>query len=112
MPVSRACPAHHFFIEILKGNPLVVVIDLRNDHFFVTAGTGKRVIAKRKKDGFPPPVKRNHKPLILSGPGAVKNFIRLPVAGIQSVITDHFEVLFRDVLDQVRRWYSFIACHL
>ena len=100
MSVRGSCLAHHLFIKVFQRNALMIVIDLRNDHGRFAAGAGQGVIAEGKQDGFSPAIERDHKALILCGADPAEDLIGLSVPGIQPVVADHFEVLFRDVLHE------------
>lgn len=88
------------FIEIFQRNSLMVVVNVQNYHLFVAVRTGKRIITKGKKDGFSPTVEGHHNTLFFCSPRMMQAFINFPVSGIQAIVADHFEILFRDMLHE------------
>ena len=45
-------------------------------------------------------VKASKNVVLFTGNGSMELFIKFPVAGINAAVTDHFEMLFRDMADQ------------
>ncbi len=88
------------FIHFDKRNRFVLKIEFKKEHFFPTARTLDGVISKRKKYIVTP---CNHVKIdgsLLSGDGTVQPFIFLTVSGINTIVSDHLEVLFRDMANQ------------
>ena len=92
--------AHRPFIQILQRNTLPIVVNLQNRHLFSTIRTGKRIVPEGNKDRFPPSVKRHKESLFFRGSDTMQLFILFPMTGIQPIVTDHFEILFRYVLHE------------
>lgn len=88
------------FIHFDKRNRFVFKIEFKKEHCFTTARALDRVISKRKKDVVTP---CNHVKIdrsLLSGNSTVQTFIVFAVSGVNAIVSDHFEMLFRDVSDQ------------
>ena len=52
------------------------------------------------KDGIPPAVEGKQDLMLFSGNRAAKRLVSFTVSGINAIITDHLEMLFRDMLSQ------------
>lgn len=88
------------FIHFDKRNRFVLKIEFKKEHGFATARALDGVISKRKKYIVTP---CNHVKIdgsLLSGDGTVKTFIFFTMSCIDTVITNHLEMLFRDMSDQ------------
>lgn len=78
----------------------MIVIKLYELHFVVALCTLEWVIAKRQKDVLTPFRKRFHQAMLGFGDSFPKGFILFAVPGIEPIVTGHFKVFFRDVLNQ------------
>ena len=78
----------------------MVVVNVNDLHHRLAMRTGKRVITEREQDGSPPSVERNKSFLLLGRSGTAELFICFTVTGIQAIVADHFEILFRDMLHE------------
>ena len=52
------------------------------------------------KDRVPPAVEGKQDLMLFSGNSAAKRLVRFTVPGVNAIITDHLEMLFRDMLDE------------
>ena len=78
----------------------MIVIKFNEDHFVVTLCTFEGVITKRQEDVLAPFSKRLHQAVFGSWDSFPKRSIFFTVPGIETIVTSHFKVFFRDVLDQ------------
>lgn len=78
----------------------MVMIDFQQFHFALTAGTLERVITKRQGDAFAPSVQRQQKFVFAFMDGKVELILFDMFSGIDTIIADLFEILFRDMLNQ------------
>lgn len=77
----------------------MVVIDFENIHG-MTAGTKKRVKAKRKCDGITPAIEGTED-LTFSGMNRIAEVRHLGVVfGIKAIIADHFKMFVRNMADK------------
>ena len=79
---------------------MVVVIDFKEKHFSVTPWAAQGIISEREDDVVPPFGKTENEWVFALIYCFAKVFITFAVSGIKSVITCHFEVPFRYMLDQ------------
>ena len=96
MPIFTDSP----FIYFDKRNRFMLKVKLKKEHGFSTTRAFNRIISKRKKYVIAP---CNHVKIYMSvmfGYGPVKTVIFFTVPCIDTVITNHFEMLFRDMPDQ------------
>lgn len=78
----------------------MIVIKFYELHFMVTLCTFERVIAKRQKNILAPFRKSLHQTVLGFWDSFPKRFIFFAVPGIKTVVTCHFKVFFRDMLNQ------------
>ncbi len=78
----------------------MIIIKFYEQHFVITLCTFEWVIAKRQEDVLAPFSKRLHQAVFGSWDGFPKRSIFFAVPGIETIVTSHFKVFFRDVLDQ------------
>jgi len=78
----------------------VIIVEFQKLHFMITLWTLKRIIAKREKDKFPPCIEVQDAPVFGTCDCFMKRAVYFPVACIETVITGHFKMLIRDVLNE------------
>ena len=78
----------------------MVIIDFQQFHFGFTAGTLERIITKRQGDAFAPSVQGQQKFMFAFMDGKVEFILFDMFSGIDTIIADLFEILFRDMLNQ------------
>ena len=78
----------------------MIKIELDKEHGRATFGTFQRIITERGENTVSPFVKALVESVLFFGDGAVELFISVPSPGIKPAITNHFKVLFRDMLNQ------------
>ena len=91
---------HGLSVHFIEGNSPVVMVDFQQFHFILTAGALERVIAKRQGDTFAPPVQGQQEFTFAFMDGKVEFILFDMFSGIDTIIADLFEMLFRDMLDQ------------
>ena len=74
------------------------IVNLENRHCVLAARTFQWIITKGGENGAAPFIKREKNGMFLLRDSTVQFLILFSMAGINAVITDHFEMLFRDVL--------------
>lgn len=77
----------------------MVVIEFNENHDMPAVRTGAGIIAKGRKYRSAPFVEGKKDTVFFTGNGPVELFVRFSVAGIQTVVPDHLEMFFRDMLD-------------
>lgn len=75
-------------------------VQFKKEHFFFTVGTLQRVISHSGQETIAPGVEIEDGFMFGFMNSSVKIFIDFAVSGIKSIVTGHFEILFRDVLDE------------
>lgn len=91
---------HNLSVHFIERDSLVVMVDFQQFHFGLTAGALEGVITKRQGDTFPPSVQGQKEFTFAFMDGEVEFILFDVFSGIDAIIADLFEMLFRDVLDQ------------
>ena len=78
---------------------LVIVVEFKKLHFVVTIRTLQRVISKRRKNSSTPLIETTKNMMFFFRYSPMQMFVNFTVARIDSAISDHFKVLFRDMSD-------------
>lgn len=78
----------------------MIVIKFYELHLVITLCTFERVVAKRQKDILTPFCKGFHQTVLGFWDSFPKCFVCIPASGIKPIVTCHFKVFFRDVLNQ------------
>ena len=86
----------------------MIIVNLKNRHCVLAARTFQWIITKVGENGAAPFIKREQNRMFLLRDSTVQFLILFSMAGINAVITDHFEMLFRDVLD--KKFHKFESC--
>ena len=79
---------------------MVVVVYLNDQHLMAAFRAFERIITKREKDVITPFCKAFHDTVPGRMDRLAEGTVRFPVSGINPIIACHFEMLFRDMLDQ------------
>ena len=79
---------------------LMIMIKLKEKHCFTTAGTFERIITKRSKGKISPTIKGKKNSSFFPSDCQTYLFVRFAMPCIKSIVSDLFEMFFRDVLDQ------------
>ena len=87
------------FIVVFEGDSMIPVKKVEDGHSRTARRTGDGIIAEGRKDSGPPGREGSKSLVFLPGDSPANTGVRLAMAGIEAVITDHFEVLFGDVAD-------------
>lgn len=91
---------HGFFVHFFQRDALMFVVEFKEVHCSTAFRAAEGIIAKRRKDKFPPLIEGAQDGMLFFRYGSVELLVILPVSGIESVVTDHFEVLFKDMMDE------------
>ena len=78
----------------------MVVIEFQKKHSGAAFRAFQWVVSKAEEDGVTPLVEREKETMLFTGAHAVKHLINFTVSGINAVVADHLEVLFRDMLHE------------
>lgn len=78
---------------------LVIVVEFKKLYFVVTIRTLHRVISKRRKNSSTPLIETTKKVMLFFRNSTMQMFVNFTMAGIDTTISNHFEVLFRDMPD-------------
>lgn len=76
------------------------VVHFQKLHGFSAFEATKGIISEGRKYGKTPPIKTAKDCMFFTGNSQIKGFVNSPVPGIKPAITDHFEMLFRYVLNE------------
>jgi len=76
----------------------MVKVQAEGNHGCPAFRTFQRVISHGSKEKNPPLIKTQKKRLFCFWNSPVKRFVLIPVSGINAIITDHFKLLFGDML--------------
>lgn len=77
------------------------MVKFQEEHSGAT-GTFQRIITKRRKNRSTPLVEGKKNLMFIARNGSSYFGVRWTVSGIDTVVTDHFKVFFRDMLNQPR----------
>ena len=78
----------------------MVIVNLKNGHCVLAARALQWIISKGGENGTAPFIKREQNTMFLLRNSTIEFFILFPMTGIYAIIADHFEMFFRDVLDE------------
>lgn len=88
-------------IEVFKRDPMVFIKKVKNRHGGTAGRASNRIITESRDDGTSPGSKSSKGFVFFPGDGSANASIRLAMASIETVITNHFEVFFGDVSDEL-----------
>lgn len=87
-------------VEFFQRNAVVILIEFYQFHGRFAAWTLQGIVTEGAGDQGAPFIHREQESMFLSADGATEGAVFLPVSGIESIVTDHLEVFFRDMPDQ------------
>lgn len=87
-------------IEVFKRNSMMFIKQVKNRHGGTAGRASNRVITEGRDDGSSPGSEGSKGFVLLFGDGSADTGVGLAMAGIDTVITDHLKVFFRDVSDE------------
>ena len=90
---------HGFLVKFFEGNALVVIVEFKEFHFVPTVRALQGVIPKRRKNSSTPLIETTKNMMFFFCYSPMQKFVNFTVARIDSAISDHFKVLFRDMSD-------------
>lgn len=112
MRMSETVFSLGLLIEVFKRDPVMIVEQVKNRHGGTARRTSDRIIAEGRDDGSSPGSERGKGLTLLFGDGPADASIRLAMASIDAIITDHFKMLFGDVphksFDEIHSGNSFM----
>ena len=78
----------------------MLIIKFQQGHGFTTAGTFKWVVTEGGSDTLAPAVERKIAFVFFFRDGTVQSFVGITVSGIDTIITNHFKMFFRYMLNE------------
>ena len=91
---------HCFLVHFFKRNTLVPIIQFQKEHGGAAFIAPEGVIAESMEDGRTPFIKAAQDMMFFTGNCPKQFFVDISVPGINTAITYHFEMFFRDMPDQ------------
>jgi len=92
---------HYPFIHFFQRKAVALLIHFKKYHFLAAAGTHKRVVSHGVEEQGAPTIEGDPETMFFARHSAVQFFVSIAMPGINTIIPDHFVVLFRYVADQL-----------
>lgn len=88
-------------IEVFKRDPMVFIEKIKNRHGRTAGRASNGIITESRDNSASPGSKGGKSFMLFSGDGSANASIGMAMASVEAIITDHLEMLFRDVADEL-----------